>query len=189
MPSSFFRLHKEISIFPVLYSWQPKLLWNTCTYCFTQNIILYQRLWALTGTGCPSRTESIFLKFSNSASCRKPASAQTEYKIGAAWPFERTNRSLLAFLGSCTLYLMVWKNSTDIISAALQHDVGWLQVKKTQDYHLCYSLLRTVSLKYNFIRPQLLSIKPHKSEVSDTPALWCSPVPISCTLRQGEPLI
>lgn len=89
--------------------------------------------------------------------------------------FERTNRSLLAFLGSCTLYLMVWKNSTDIISAALQHDVGWLQVKKTQDYHLCYSLLRTVSLKHHFIRPQLLSIKPHKSEVFDNPPLCRSP--------------
>lgn len=46
--------------------------------------MLYQRLQALTGTGCPSKTESIFLKFSKSVSCRKPASAQTEYKMGAA---------------------------------------------------------------------------------------------------------
>lgn len=40
----------------------------------------------LTGTGCPSKSELIFLRFSSSASGRKPASAQTAYKMGAAWP-------------------------------------------------------------------------------------------------------
>lgn len=84
---------------------------------------------------------------------------------------------------------MVWKNSTDIISAALQHDVGWLQVKKTQDYHLCYCLLRTVSWKYHFIRPQLLSTKTHKSEYLITQPCAIPPVPISCTLREREPVI
>lgn len=39
------------------------------------------------GTGCPSKSELIFLRFSSSASGRKPASAQTAYKMGAAWPW------------------------------------------------------------------------------------------------------
>lgn len=41
---------------------------------------------ALTGTGCPSKSELIFLRFSSSVSGRKPASAQTAYRMGAAWP-------------------------------------------------------------------------------------------------------
>lgn len=40
----------------------------------------------LTGTGCPSKSELIFRRFSSSASGRKPASAQTPYRMGAAWP-------------------------------------------------------------------------------------------------------
>lgn len=35
--------------------------------------------------------------------------------------------------------------------------------------------LKLLSLKYNFIKPQLLSIKIHKSEVFDNPPLCCSP--------------
>lgn len=49
---------------------------------------------------------------------------------------ERINRSLLGFLGSWGLYFIVWKNSTDIISAALQHDVGWLQIKANAELQL-----------------------------------------------------
>lgn len=30
------------------------------------------------------------------------------------------------------MYFIVWKNSTDMISATLQHDVGWLQFKNRQ---------------------------------------------------------
>lgn len=42
---------------------------------------------------------------------------------------ERMKRSLLGLRGSSGRYFIVWKNSTDMISAALQHDVGWLQRK------------------------------------------------------------
>ena len=42
--------------------------------------------------------------------------------------FDKINLSLAAFFGSCTLYLMVLKNNTDIISAHDAHDVGCLQL-------------------------------------------------------------
>lgn len=39
---------------------------------------------------------------------------------------DRIKRSLLKFLGSSGRYFIEWKKSTDIISATLQHDVGYL---------------------------------------------------------------
>ena len=38
----------------------------------------------LTGTGCPSRMESTFLRFRSSLSFRYPVSAHTAYRMGAA---------------------------------------------------------------------------------------------------------
>lgn len=43
---------------------------------------------------------------------------------------ERTKRSLLMFRGSSGRYFMVWKKSTDMISATLQHDVGCLEGRR-----------------------------------------------------------
>ncbi len=40
---------------------------------------------------------------------------------------DKMKRSLAAWRGSFTLYLMVLKNNTDIISAADAHDVGCLK--------------------------------------------------------------
>lgn len=50
-----------------------------------------------------------------------------DYSCPVCFTLERTKRSLLALRGSSGLYFMEWKNSTDMISATLQHDVGWLQ--------------------------------------------------------------
>jgi hypothetical protein len=44
--------------------------------------------------------------------------------------FERMKRSLLMFLGSSARYFIVLKNRTDMISATLQHDVGYLGDKE-----------------------------------------------------------
>lgn len=65
------------------------------------------------GTQGPSHQDT----FQNSVIQRK----------GPQSTFERTSRSLSGFSGSDCIYLIVWKNSTDMISAALLHDVGWLK--------------------------------------------------------------
>ena len=73
------------------------------------------------GVGWPSRSELIFRRFINSEAGKSPAwykkvstdhfeptvsstSAQAAYKIGAAWPLERMNRSLAGCFGSDTEY-------------------------------------------------------------------------------------
>ena len=41
--------------------------------------------------------------------------------------FDMMNLSFEASFGGSSLYFIVWKNNTDMISAALQHDVGCLE--------------------------------------------------------------
>ena len=60
---------------------------------------------------------------------KRPASAHAAYSTGAAWPFDKTKRSLLAPRGLLMEYFMVLKNSTDITSAADAHDVGCLSTE------------------------------------------------------------
>ena len=40
----------------------------------------------LTGVGCPSKSQSIFLNLSKSSSGKSPVSAQAAYRTGAACP-------------------------------------------------------------------------------------------------------
>lgn len=51
--------------------------------------------------------------------------------------FDMMKRSLLALRGSEVLYFMVLKKRTDMISAALQQEVGWLQRETENSYLPC----------------------------------------------------
>lgn len=91
---------------------------------------------------------------------------------------ERMKRSLLEWRGSSGRYFMVWKKSTDMISATLQHDVGWLR-KNVQKHissvqwqseliylHIC-SLKFSDSMKIKKYTTQLWFRKQEKTNK------WC----------------
>src|SRR5579884_3365538 len=77
------------------------------------------------GVGCPSRSESNLRSWSSSSRGNSPASAQAEYRIGAACPLESTKASLCGLRGFLGSYRITEKNSVDMISAAEAHVVGW----------------------------------------------------------------
>ena len=77
------------------------------------------------GVGWPSRSESIRRSFSSSARSNAPASAHAAYRIGAAWPFDSTKRSLPGWRGSCGSNRISAKNSAAMTSAADMQLVGW----------------------------------------------------------------
>src|SRR5262249_1429207 len=70
--------------------------------------------------GCPSKSEVTVRNFKRSLFGKRPASAHAAYSNGAAWPFDKTNRSLLRALGFVGSYRMTEKNSAATMSAAEQ---------------------------------------------------------------------
>src|SRR5256712_6545414 len=76
------------------------------------------------GVGWPSRSDSMVRKRNSSSGLNAPASAQAAYKSGAAWPLDRTNRSLFGCLGFFGSNRMTEKNRVAAMSAAEQQLVG-----------------------------------------------------------------
>src|SRR5689334_8237360 len=77
------------------------------------------------GVGWPSRSEVNVRNFKRSLFGNRPASAQAAYSSGAAWPLDRTNRSLLGAFGFLGSYRMTEKKSVATMSAAEQQLDGW----------------------------------------------------------------
>ena len=80
---------------------------------------------------------------------------------------DRMKRSLLMFLGSSGRYFMVWKKSTDMISATLQHDVGCLFKRNARNY-TCYNALQKCNWKFNFKESIRYTPLSHQSIVNYT---------------------
>src|SRR5882724_2452055 len=77
------------------------------------------------GVGCPSRSLFNSRNVFRCSRGKSPNSAQAAYSSGAACPFDKIKRSLLAYRGSFGSNRMCPKNSAATKSAAEQHDVGW----------------------------------------------------------------
>jgi hypothetical protein len=77
------------------------------------------------GVGCPSRSDPIWRSFISSARSNAPASAQAEYRIGAACPLDSTKRSLCGFFGSFGSKRISAKKSAAVRSAIDMQLVGW----------------------------------------------------------------
>jgi hypothetical protein len=77
------------------------------------------------GVGCPSKSDPIVRSFSSSDRSNAPASAQAAYRIGAACPFDSTNRSAPACRGRFGSNRNSPKKSDAMISAADMQLVGW----------------------------------------------------------------
>src|SRR5207244_6339233 len=76
------------------------------------------------GVGWPSRSDAMVRKRNSSSGLNAPASAQAGYRSGAAWPLDRTNRSLFGYLGFFGSNRMTAKNRVATMSAAEQPLVG-----------------------------------------------------------------
>src|SRR6266511_3635784 len=76
------------------------------------------------GVGWPSRSDPICRSVSSSRRSNAPASAQAAYRIGAACPFDNTNRSLSGLAGSFGSKRISAKKSAAIRSAIEQQLVG-----------------------------------------------------------------
>ena len=75
------------------------------------------------GVGCPSRSESILRSCIKSSTGNCPTNAWAAYKIGAAWPLDKMNLSLLASFGL-------------LLSNLKKNEQIWVKLSKS--YLVCY---------------------------------------------------